>query len=109
MSCRRSRGPYVKGAAHCLTRSRCVEGGHWVSTKRRRMRIPEMERLQGLPPGLLQIPDGVSERQYAGMLGNATSVSVIGRVALALLRTVGLVDPRFPDVWNDGATAAAES
>ena len=33
------------------------------------------------------------------MLGNAFTVPVVGRVWLALLRTVGLVNPTWLDVW----------
>ena len=59
----------------------------------------EVEALQGFPAGRIRLPEGVSERIYAGMLANTFTVPVVGRVCLALLRTVGLVDPTWPDVW----------
>ena len=83
----------------CLTRSRCVSGGHWITNMRRMMTRHEVEVLQGFPAGRIRLPAGVSEKVYAGMLGNAFTVPVVGRVCLALLRTVGIVDPTWPDVW----------
>ena len=83
----------------CLTRSRCVGGGHWITNMRRMLTRREMEVLQGFPAGRIRLPAGVSEKTYAGMLGNAFTVPVVGRVCLALLRTVGTVDPTWPDVW----------
>ncbi len=71
------------------------------------MVIVEMERLQGFPDGRLQLPQGVSEHQYGKMIGNAFSVSVIGRVALALLRATGVVDNTCRDVWRDGANSSS--
>ena len=52
----------------------------------RYMTLNEIEELQGFPGGHLRIPAGVSKKKYAGMLGNAFTVSVIGRVALNLLK-----------------------
>ncbi|MCP4244400.1 MAG: DNA (cytosine-5-)-methyltransferase [bacterium] len=71
----------------CLTRTRCKCGGHYVLGKGRLMTVAEMERLQGLPS--LVVPPEVSPRCYGGMLGNAFTVTVAGRVAVALLRAVG--------------------
>ena len=58
---------------------------------RRYMTIHELEELQGFPCGQSRIPAGVTLKAYAGMLGNAFSVPVVGRVALALLKTVGRI------------------
>ena len=66
---------------------------------RRMMTRHELEVLQGFPAGRIRLPAGVSEKVYAGMLGNAFTVPIVGRVCLALLRTVGIVDPTWPDVW----------
>jgi DNA-cytosine methyltransferase len=76
----------------CLTRSRCLAGGHWLVSQRRMMTLSEIEALQGFPPGQLTLPTGTSASQYAGLLGNAFTVSVVSRVAMALLRTIGAVD-----------------
>ena len=59
----------------------------------------EVEVLQGFPAGRTRLPPGVSDKTCAGMRGNAFTVPVVGRVCLALLRTVGIVDPTWPDVW----------
>ena len=97
-------GHYMEGCSPCLTRTRCGSGGHWISSRGRRMLRVELERLQGVPPGRLQLPPGVTERQYQQMLGNAFTVSVIGRVILRLLQTVGLLSPNVQDVWSSPAS-----
>lgn len=66
---------------------------------KRYMTLTELEELQGFPGGHLRIPSGVSKNKYAGMLGNAFTVSVIGRVALNLLKMVGKVDLEHCDPW----------
>ena len=54
----------------------------------------EAGALQGFPAGRIRLPEGVSERIYAGMLANTFTVPVVGRVCLALLRTVGHIFTR---------------
>ena len=74
--------------------------------------LREMEALQGFPSGHLAIPPGrprITERQCAGMLGNAFTVAVTGRVALALLKTTGLVDDTVADVWSLSCGGSAPS
>ena len=96
----------------CLTRTRCSEGGHWLVNHRRMMTLSEIEALQGFPKGLFRLPIGVSTPQFANMLGNAFTVSVIGRVALSLFRTLGIVDERCQDIWassNGGGGGAPSS
>ena len=64
------------------------------------MLTSEMLKLQGFPTKRLARPSGVSARQFQCMIGNAFSVNVMGRVALKLLKTVGLVkEKECPDVW----------
>ena len=58
---------------------------------RRMLARREVEALQGFPAGRVFLPAGVSDKMCAVMLGNAFTVPVVGRVCLALLRTVGLV------------------
>ena len=84
----------------CLTRTRVVGGGHWVTNMRRMMTRREVEALQGFPAGRILLPAGISDKMCVGMLGNAFTVPVVGRVCLAPLRAVGLVDPTRPDVWE---------
>ena len=84
----------------CLTRTRCVGGGHWITNMRHMMPRREVEALQGFPAGRVLLPAGVSSKMHAGVLGNALTVPAVGRVCLALLRTVGLVDPTWLDVWE---------
>ena len=70
------------------------------------MTLREIELLQGFPSGWLRFPPGVSEQQAACMLGNAFTVSVIGRIALRLLKTLGIVDDdACVDAWEAQASS----
>ncbi len=95
-------GHYMRECSPCLTRARCAGGGHWISNRSRMMTITEMQALQGFPPNYLYVPPDVTQRQYAAMLGNAYTVGVAGRVALALLRTIGVAAEDHADVWCQG-------
>lgn len=90
----------------CLTKSRCQTGGHWLLNLNRKMTIVEMARLQGIPDGRLKIPGAVTEKRYRGMLGNAFTVSVVGRVALRLLRAIGIAGPEVRDPWAEAGGCA---
>ena len=86
-----------------FTKTRCESnGGHWLLNLNRKMTIDEMARLQGIPDGRLQIPKAATEKRYKGMLGNAFTVSVVGRIALSLLRTIGIAGPEVKDPWAGG-------
>lgn len=74
----------------CLTRSRCISGGHWLMNLNRKMTTEEMETLQAIPLQRLSLPPHMKARAYQGMLGNAFTVSVVGRIAVRLLRAIGL-------------------
>ena len=65
-----------------------------------------MARLQGIPDGRLKIPGAVTERRYGGMLGNSFTVSVVGRIALRLLRTIGIAGPEVRDPWAEAGGRA---
>ena len=84
-------GRYMHDCSPYLTRCRCGTGGYFLTHKGRMMETTEMLKLQGFPLRRLRRPKGVSERQFRMMSGNAFSVPVIGRVAIRLLFTVGLV------------------
>ena len=96
----RGGGHAMHNCSPCLTKSRAAGYGHYVMHRRRMMLKPEVERLQGFPPGRLVLPAAVTEQQYLGMLGNAFTVPVVGRVARALLVAVGAVPASLPDPWQ---------
>ena len=81
--------------ARTLTRSRGATGGHWVSTRGRRVTVSEMCRLQGFLAR--EVPweaAGVTERQIGAMLGNSVAVPVIGAVVAEALYAGGLTSHR---------------
>lgn len=84
-----------------------MQGGYWLLSLNRKMSTEEMERLQGIPALRLKIPPTATERRYKGMLGNAFTVSVVGRVALRLLHTVGIGGAGVSDPWVGGRAPQA--
>lgn len=91
----------VCGYHPCLARSRCISGGHWLMNLNRKMTTKEMETLQAIPMQRLSLPPRMKARTYHGMLGNAFTVSVVGRIAVRLLRAVG-VTTAVGDPWAPG-------
>ena len=92
-------GQAVPEKSFTLTRSRSRTGVYMILPHRRFMTLHEVEALQGFPEGHLRIPAGVSPKQYAAMLGNAFTVSVVGRVSLHLLKVIGKIPWNYPDPW----------
>ena len=91
-----------QGVVPCLTRSRSGTSGHWLFHKRRKMLLREIEACQGIPNDRIHWEGLCSESRYKQMIGNAFTVPVAGRVALALLRTIvaASVLPDLQDPWG---------
>ena len=62
-------GTAMRGCSPCLTKTRCRQGGHWITTNGRRLSTAEMLSLQKMCPDRLRIPDGVSVVDFHGVLG----------------------------------------
>ncbi|CAK0788983.1 unnamed protein product [Prorocentrum cordatum] len=106
LDCGKTRSPqYGWGYAPCLTRNRSGGGGFWIFAKHRFMTLNELERLQGIPPGRINYENACSPRQYAQMIGNAFSVSVVGRLTRNLLVQAGFFK-RLADPWRRGSSSA---
>jgi site-specific DNA-cytosine methylase len=96
------KGTRMLGCSPCLTRSRAVTGGHWISTHGRRLSVAEMMRLQNMRPDRLEVPDSVPASAFRGMIGNSMSVNVVE----ALLAMLSKAAPRvmqagtLPDRWS---------
>jgi DNA (cytosine-5)-methyltransferase 1 len=80
----------------CMTKSR--GGGHWISSRGRRMNLNEMLRCQGMTRCFKQV---VSDQKLGGQIGNAMSQNIIERLLVRLLPSAGLVPKgtRVPDRW----------
>ena len=63
----------------CLTRTRCMSGGYFLTHKQRFMSVEEMLKLQGFPPRFAEKARAmaISPRSLAGMVGNAISVDLL--------------------------------
>ena len=81
------------GRCPCLTKTR-ASSGFWLLWKGRRLNIAEMMRLQGMKPARLRV-EGlcIRPRVIGGMVGNAFTQSVVGRVMLCAIKAAGLAGP----------------
>lgn len=95
---------YRKDVSPCLTCSRA--GGHWITSRGRRMNKTEMMRLQAMTTPAEGFKVVVSEPQLGRQIGNAMSVNVLERLFARLLPAVGLVAPgALVDRWADSEDA----
>jgi len=85
----------MRGCSPCLTRSRCGAGGHWLSSRSRRMTTQEMLRLQGMSEfyATEALAAGLSSRQLHLAIGNSFSQNVLEHLFYAALPVVGLAEP----------------
>ena len=79
--------------AMTLTRTRCSQFGHWVSSKGGLMDIHDYEACHGIPRGLVPMESaGISHREYASMLGNTMSMAVLKKLLPLLLASAGIIN-----------------
>lgn len=89
----------------CLTRHRCGIGGHWVTSRGRRLSTGEQLRLMGFKRSIMKV-DSVTDRQLRLMIGNSCAVPVLERILLRLLPSVGLAnDSAMKRRWESHAQA----
>jgi hypothetical protein len=81
---------FMLNRSPCLTKARSSSGGHWLTTRGRRMSRAEMLRLFAIKPARLNF-NMVSSRKAGGMIGNAIAVNVLERIFCRLLPAAGLV------------------
>ena len=109
ISAGQSYGAHVAyGHSPCLTRARAANGGHWLFSHMRMMRLHEMLRLQGVPLGRLVMPSGVSDRDFGQMIGNAFDANVMARLFCRIFYALGYTN-RVGDRWGDAGEHAEES
>ena len=83
----------------CITRSRAK--GHWLTSKKRRMTLEEMARLQGIRPN--SFTKVVNDYELGQQLGNAMSVNVIDRILYQVFQVTPLVKKlNLRDRWATG-------
>ncbi len=91
-------------ACPCLLKSR--SRGFWLIGRRRRVRLSEALAVQGISAHHLNSP--LSHAALFSMAGNAMSQSILERLFVALLPTVGLDLPACArDRWSDFCTGTA--
>ena len=59
------------------------------------MSVSEMETVQGIPTGRLAWPKAIARTKYSGMIGNAFTAGVIGRVALQYSGETAIILPEY--------------
>ena len=92
----------MRGCSPCITRRRAQCGGHWVSTRGRRLSTAEMLRLQGMRPARFVVPPSVPTPAFHGMVGNSMSVNIIEVLLAMLSRACPAVlgATPLPDRWS---------
>ena len=92
----------MRGCSPCLTRRRAQTGGHWVSTRGRRLTTAEMLKLQAMRPARLVVPPSVPESAFRAMVGNAMSVSIVEALLASLSRACPAIfsGTPLPDRWS---------
>lgn len=96
IDCTTPRIQYTLGTSPCITTRR--GNGHWITNRGRRMRKPELLRLQGIDAGTFK--QAVSDSALGKQIGNAMSVNVVERLFVRLLPAVGLVKGKLTDRWE---------
>ena len=61
--------------------------------------MESMLRLQGVPPKRLKKPSNVSAPKFRGMVGNAMSVPVVGRILFNQFKAIGFLKGNTDDPW----------
>ena len=69
---------FMLNRSPCLTKDRSSSGGHWLTTRGRRMSRAEMLRLFAIKPARLKF-SMVSDQKAASLIGNAIAVNVLER------------------------------
>ena len=73
----------------CLTRTRCCDGGYYITSVNRLLTVEEMLNLQGLSISYRAAArrGGLSDRQLGEMVGNAMPTNIL-KVILARMMTM---------------------
>jgi len=89
-NCHAQSGELFAGCTPCLTAARGAQGGFWLLGRHRMMSVEELLRLQGFDPLETELAQTVSARQAGSLLGNAFTLTVVGRVLVNALCSHGL-------------------
>ena len=85
-----------------LTASRTRNGGHYLTTEKRKLTVNEMLRLQGIAPrAVVGWADHVSSSNFRFAIGNAMSGNVLQRIIPRALYCAGLLPKLLADQWLD--------
>ena len=97
----------TKDFAPCLTRSRCMGRGYFITAGRHRcLSDHELGRLQGVDLRYLNL-DGISAKHLRSMIGNAMSRNVLDRLVPRVLFAAGLLHRIPPDFWADSVASSS--
>ena len=90
IDCDSSRLNWQIGCSPCLTVTRACAGGHWVSTRQRRMTSTEMLKLMGVRPQRLgKWKAVIKQRELHKIIGNAVPIGLLVAVINGMLDSVG--------------------
>ena len=75
----------------CLTRTRCGDGGYYITSVNRLLTVEEMLNLQGLPISYRAAArrGGISDRQLGEMVGHAVPTNIRKAILARMLTMIG--------------------
>lgn len=89
VNCHSQAGEIFVYRTPCLTANRAAQGGFWLAAHSRMMTVDELLRLQGIDPSSTRMAEVVSARTAGMLIGNAFTMTVVGRVLVSALRSFG--------------------
>ncbi len=93
----------------CITASRGLQGGYYISNQSRMTSVAELGRLQGMPTRWLQhcLCSDVDRRRLGGAVGNSMSVNVLSRIVPRALYCAGVLPQLAEDNWKRASPGVA--
>ncbi len=96
VDCDSSNGHWCLDKSPCLTASRAsgADGGHWVTSRQRRLRVAEMAKLMGVAPSRIQNWDAcpaLTSQMKGRVIGNSVPVPLLVALLRNALPAAGLL------------------
>ena len=81
---------FMRDMSPCLTANHAADRAYWSLSRRRRLTITEIMRLQGVSASRFDGWENViSERQMGKLAGNAMTVTILARIAARMFCSMG--------------------
>ena len=90
------------GSSPCITATRGMQGGFYITNRQRMTNVKELGRLQGLPTTCVErmLRSGVAQKHVGHAAGNGMTVNVVLRLLPRALYSAGLLANKPQDKWK---------